>query len=317
MKRYWLCGFLGLLLWLFFCQILADAVRVPSCAVILKSGTSYNEEIISGIEQFMEQSEVKWRIVTFESTKEDSQAGIINNLILEGFDYIVISPDHEYRTSAALKAAINKRIVVVAIDSDTEADSRSLYISSVSSEEMGAQLVRSAYAAGGGWGQWAVLAGKGPITGQEEWIDSMKRTMENPRYQEMRLVDIVCGEEDYDSSVKKTRELIWNHPDLKVISCSTETGIRAAKEVIAGYKMEADIQVTGPRSLDREAKGAFWGSGYFELGAAAACVCNQLYLNEVELEEGQAFNDGEGNRWEISRERNGGLTIAASRLFEK
>lgn len=317
MKRYWLYGILGLLLCLFFCQILAEAIRVPSCALVLKSGTSYNEEIAAGFKQFMEQSGAKWRIATSESAGPDSQAGIINNLIREGTDFIVISADQEYATASALKAAVNKKIVVITIDSDTEAGSRSLYISPVSSQEMGAQLVRSAYDAGGGQGQWAVLAGKGPITGQEEWIGSMKRTLENPRYQKMRLVDIVCGEDDYSSSVKKVRELIWSHPDLRVISSATAAGSRAARDVIAGYKMEDEIKVAGVGILDREAAGSSCGWDPYELGEAAACVCNQLYSGEAELEAGQIFKAEEGKRWEISSGGDGGLTIAAGRLYHR
>ena len=87
--------------------------------------------------------------------------------------------------------------------------------------------------------------GPGRSANQSQWIRAMMEELEQPEYQNMRLVDIVYGEDDYKASEARTRELIEKYPALKAICAPTTVGIKAAADVVKEQGLEGQIRVTG------------------------------------------------------------------------
>lgn len=73
----------------------------------------------------------------------------------------------------------------------------------------------------------------------------MKKELENPRCQDMRLVDIAYGEGIYESASKEVERLLHTYPGIKVICIISTEGIRAAADVVKAMGKERDVKVTG------------------------------------------------------------------------
>ena len=70
----------------------------------------------------------------------------------------------------------------------------------------------------GGTGDFAVLSSTQTAVNQNAWIDSMKKRLESDdKFKDMKLVDVVYGEEKADVSANRALELVNTYPDLKGI----------------------------------------------------------------------------------------------------
>lgn len=323
MKRFGLSALVALSFFLTACGVIAGKDNGPSYAIILgKEDSHYYTQMEEGFKNTLEEAGKTCRVIRSESLTGEGQAAVIKNLVREGIDAVVISGTREQSVLNALKAAVENGVTVIAVDSDMPKESRSLYLLPASEEEIGASLVRSVYQVSGKEGQWALLTKETTGVSQEEWLFSLKSTLENPRYGSLRLVDMAYGEDQYDSYVSLAKELIWTHPDLKVICAATVTASKAAADVVSGYGME-DIKVTGlgdPKDMERymTSQPALSPLLYImdprRLGEGAANVCMKLQSGEVKLERGALIEDGKGKRWEITEGKNGNLLLITGSL---
>ena len=149
----------------------------------------------------------------------------------------------------------------------------------------------------------------------------MMEELEQPEYQNMRLVDIVYGEDDYKASEARTRELIEKYPALKVICAPTTVGIKAAADVVKEQGLEGKIRVTGlgipPMSEeDAVSDGAcvcpelnLWNPA--ALGELSAQVSMALVNQELTVREGAVFKTEDGREYPIHEGAGGGLEVTA------
>ena len=218
MKRFWLIIGLLTLLSLAACSAAGLVAENPEYAIIMKSkDNQYNEEVAESFRQVTEEAGYRCEVLYPESARAQDQVILVRRMMRERVKAIAIAVSDEHALAPVLKEAMAKGIVVTTLDSDTEKDSRSIYVSPADPKETGASLVHAVRDCMAGEGQWAILSAQARSANQSQWIRAMMEELEQPEYQNMRLVDIVYGEDDYKASEARTRELIEKYPALKAI----------------------------------------------------------------------------------------------------
>ena len=148
-------------------------------------GNGWREEMICAMRaQAMVEGDVSNLIVAHRNTDSAGQLEDINNLIEAGVDAIVLNPSNPDALNSALNAAMEKGIVVVAVDAGVTADGA--YILSNNQEE---------YAYLGAKWLFEQLGGKGDVV-------------------YMRGIAGVSADTDRDNGFKRA---LAEHPDINVV----------------------------------------------------------------------------------------------------
>lgn len=321
-KRFLAAAGLLILLSLAACSTAGLMEMKPEYAIIMKSkDNQYNEQVAEAFRQVIEEAGYRCEVLYPESAKAQEQVVLVRRMMRDGVKAIAIAVSDEHALAPILKEAMAKGIVVTTLDSDTEADSRTIFVSPADPSETGSGLVQAVKGCMDGCGQWAILSAQVRSANQSRWIHAMRTELEKPEYQNMRLVDIVYGEDDYETSAEKARQLIEAYPELKVICAPTTVGRRAAVDVIRDYGRERDIKVTGLGLPSEMADDV--GSGEDDvcpvlhlwnpesLGRLSAQISIALSNQEFTVREGAVFETGDGGKYPVFEGAGGGLEVTA------
>lgn len=321
-KRFWLIVGIMTLFSFAACSAACLVPESPEYAIIMKSkDNQYNEEVAEAFRQETEKAGYRCEVLYPESARAQYQVILVRRMMRERVKAIAIAVSDEHALAPVLKEAMAKGIVVTTLDSDTEEDSRSIFVSPADPKETGAGLVRAVRDCIGGEGQWAILSAQARSANQGQWIHAMMEELEKPEYQNMRLVDIVYGEDDYKTSEAKTRELIEKYPALKAICAPTTVGIKAAADVVKEQGLEGQIHVTGlgiPTMSEEETifddtcvcpALNLWNPA--ALGKLSAQVSMALANQELTVREGAVFRTEDGVEYLIHEGAGGGLEVTA------
>jgi rhamnose transport system substrate-binding protein len=97
----------------------------------------------------------------------------------------------------------------------------------------------------GGSGEFAVLSATPDAANQNAWIEAMKKTLADPKYKDLKLVDVVYGDDQSEKSYNAALALVDKHPNIKVIMAPTTVGIVAASKAMQDEKMCDKVKVSG------------------------------------------------------------------------
>lgn len=322
MKRFWLIIGLLTLLSLAACSAAGLVAENPEYAIIMKSkDNQYNEEVAEAFRQAAEEAGYRCEVLYPETARAQDQVILVRRMMRERVKAIAIAVSDEHALAPVLKEAMAKGIVITTLDSDTEKDSRSIFVSPADPKETGAGLVQAVRDCMDGEGQWAILSAQARSANQSQWIHAMMEELEKPEYQKMRLVDIVYGEDDYKTSAARTRELIEKYPALRAICAPTTVGIQAAADVVREQGLEGQIRVTGLGIPAKSEDGTvsddtgvcpalnFWNPA--ALGRLSAQVSMALVNQELTVREGEVFRTEDGGEYLIHKGAGGGLEVTA------
>ena len=129
----------------------------------------------------------------------------------------------------------------------------------------------------------------------------MKKTLaSDAKYKDMKLVDIVYGNDEPQKSTTEAEALLAKYPDLKGIICPTTVGIAAAAQAVETAKKADTVKVTGlgtPNQMRRFIKNgtvtafALW-SPYDEGYLAGQQPQAQLAKKTLKTDVGTKFTAG-------------------------
>lgn len=322
MKRFWLIAGILTIFCIAACSAAGMVAENPEYAVIMKSkDNQYNEEVAEAFRQAAEEAGYRCEVLYPETARAQDQVILVRRMMRERVKAIAIAVSDEHALAPVLKEAMAKGIVITTLDSDTEKDSRSIFVSPADPKETGAGLVQAVRDCMDGEGQWAILSAQARSANQSQWIHAMMEELEKPEYQQMRLVDIVYGEDDYKTSAARTRELIEKYPALRAICAPTTVGIQAAADVVREQGLEGQIRVTGLGIPAKSEDGTvsddtgvcpalnFWNPA--ALGRLSAQVSMALVNQELTVREGEVFRTEDGGEYLIHKGAGGGLEVTA------
>ncbi len=228
----------------------------------------------------------------------DAQVQYINTLTQQGVGGIDVSANDKAAICSALQDAMAAGIKVVTYDSDTNPECRNLFINQATAEGIAKVEVDMIASQIGDAGEVAILSASANATNQNEWIDLMKTDL-TTNHPNIKLVDVVYGNDDDQTSFDKTAGLLSAHPNLKGIISPTTVGITAAARYLSTSTAKGKVALTGlgtPNQMRQYVKDgtvaefALWNPA--DLGYLAAYATAALIKGEITGKTGDTFTAG-------------------------
>jgi rhamnose transport system substrate-binding protein len=233
-----------------------------------------------------------------DTATPDAQVPFINTAAQQGTKALVLSANDPKALCDAIAQAQSAGTKVVTFDSDTGPGCRDLYINQATSEGIAKVQVDTITQEIGDSGEIAILSAAANATNQNAWIDLMKQDLE-ANHPNVKLVDVVYGNDDDQTSFDKTAALLQAHPDLKGIVSPTTVGIAAAARYLSTSDAKGKVMLTGlgtPNQMREYVKDgtvtafALWNPE--DLGYLAAYAAKALVDGTITGAEGDSFDAG-------------------------
>ena len=274
-------------------------------AIVCKDASNpYMLKMIEGFQKSCDAIGVKMITKSPESATVDGQIQIVNQLISQGVKGIAIAANDAAALENVISEAKKAGIVVVTLDSDTKGSE--MFVNQAGVEQVAQVLVDSCYDMADGEGEFAILSASSTATNQNAWIDAMKEILKDAKYANLKLVEIVYGDDEPQKSTDEMQNLMTKYPNPKVVCCPTTVGILAAAKVVANDP-SCKIKIAG-LGLPSERKD-YVGEGKpcpymylwnpIEVGECAVYMIKAIIDGKVG-EVGTSFTADNGKTYEIS-----------------
>ena len=249
----------------------------------------------------------------------DAQVSYINTLTQQGVGGIVVSANDPKAICDALNEARDAGIKVVTFDSDTNPECRDIFINQAASEGIAKVQVQLIAEQIGDEGEIAVLSATANATNQNAWIELMKDDLA-ANHPNIKLVEVVYGDDDDQTSFDKTAALLQTYPNLKGIVSPTTVGIAAAARYLQTSEFKGKVALTGlgtPNQMrDYVEDGtvtafALWNPA--DLGYLAAYAAKALIEGDVTGAEGDTFEAGKLGSYTVAAD--GGVLLGDPYTF--
>ncbi|QEE34895.1 substrate-binding domain-containing protein [Octadecabacter sp. SW4] len=182
-------------------------------------------------------------------TPENSVAGqieIMTTSATQGQGAVMLSNNAGDQIAPAAVAAQENGTRVVTWDSPIPSgEGEDIFVAQVDFGDMGVVMADMAYSILGGEGQMAVLSATPDAANQNAWIASMQAALEDDKYANIELVDIVYGDDQAEVSYNRALSLVDQYPDLGVIMSPTTVGIQAAAKAMQDEGLCDQVKVSG------------------------------------------------------------------------
>lgn len=182
-------------------------------------------------------------------TPENSVAGqieIMTTSATQGQGAVMLSNNAGDQIAPAAVAAQENGTRIVTWDSPIPSgEGEDIFVAQVDFGEMGVVMADMAYSILDGEGQMAVLSATPDAANQNAWIASMQVALEDEKYANIELVDIVYGDDQAEVSYNRALSLVDQYPDLGVIMSPTTVGIQAAAKAMQDEGLCDQVKVSG------------------------------------------------------------------------
>lgn len=183
-------------------------------------------------------------------TPENSVAGqieVMTNAASQGQKVVMLSNNAGDQIAATAEAAQAAGTKVVTWDSPIpNGAGESFFVAQVDFGSIGVVMADMAFDLAGGAGEVAILSASPDASNQNAWIEAMKGTMaSDAKYKDLKLVDVVYGNDQSEESYNKALGLVDKYPDLKVIMAPTTVGIVAAAKAMQDEGLCEKVKVSG------------------------------------------------------------------------
>lgn len=182
-------------------------------------------------------------------TPENSVAGQIEMLTTattQKQNVVMLSNNAGDQIAAAAEAAQAAGTKVVTWDSPIPSGKgETVFVAQVDFGSIGVVLADMALSLSGGSGEFAVLSATPDAANQNAWIEAMKKTLADPKYKDIKLVDVVYGDDQSEKSYNAALALVDKYPNLKVIMAPTTVGIASASKALQDEKLCDKVKVSG------------------------------------------------------------------------
>ena len=195
----------------------------PKLVYIPKNtGNPYFDPLIAGFKRAAEENGCEFASVAPDTADATSQIPFIQDQIQRGVSVIALSPNSPDALGPILQRALDKGISVVTVDSDLTGNEqyRNVSVLTVEPQTVGESQVELLGSLTGYEGEFAILSATTDAPNQNVWIEIMKKTLsENPKYKNMRLVEIVYGNDDPQKSA------LWSPEDQGYVAGQIAAGL--------------------------------------------------------------------------------------------
>ncbi|MFC4785580.1 rhamnose ABC transporter substrate-binding protein [Nocardioides sp. MAHUQ-72] len=284
-------------------------------------GNPYFDTSDSGGEKAVKEFGGSYDEVGPDTATPDAQVPFINTAAQQGVNALVVSANDPKAICDALDEARDAGTKVVTFDSDTDPECRDLFINQATAEGIAKTQVDQITEQIGDSGEIAILSAAANATNQNAWIELMKKDLAAD-HPDVKLVDVVYGDDDDQTSFDKTAALLQSHPNLKGIVSPTTVGIAAAARYLSDSDYKGKVALTGlgtPNQMREYVKDgtvtsfALWNPE--DLGYLAAYAADALASGDIEGKAGDTFDAGDLGSFTV--EEGGTVLLGDPFVFDK
>ncbi len=183
-------------------------------------------------------------------TPENSVAGqieIMTTAATQGVGAIMLSNNAGDQITPSAQAAQAAGAKVVTWDSPIPSGAgEDLFVAQVDFGSIGVVMADMAHNILGGKGEMAVLSATPDAANQNAWIEAMKVTLAtDAKYADIKLVDVVYGDDQAEVSYNRALALVDKYPDLGLIMAPTTVGIQAAAKAMQDEGLCDKVKTSG------------------------------------------------------------------------
>ncbi|MGL4488192.1 MAG: rhamnose ABC transporter substrate-binding protein [Rhizobiaceae bacterium] len=251
----------------------------------------------------------------------EGQIEIINSLINQKVGCIAISANDPDAVAPALKKAMERGIKVISWDSGVAADGRMLHLNPSDTDLIGETIIKLAADHMPDGGEVAILSAASTAANQNSWIEAAKKILPE-KFPNIKLVDVVYGDDDSAKSTDVAKGLLKSHPNLKAIIAPTTVGVVAAAQVVTDEGLIGKVNVTGlalpsefKKFIDNGASQAVALWNPIDLGYSATQLCHGLAVGGAEAKPGAELSIGKVGK--IKLDDSNSAAMAAPFQFDK
>ena len=250
----------------------------------------------------------------------EGQIEIVTSATSRGVDAVMISNNAGDQIAPVAEAAREAGIVITTWDSPIpSAVGEQVFIAQVDFDETGVVMADMALEIlGPEGGQMAVLSASPDAANQNAWIAAMQTALEDPKYANVELVDIVYGNDISEDSYNQALALVAKYPDLGVIMAPTTIGIASAAKAITDEGLCDQVKISGlglPAEMVEftlsgcAPKFALWS--FVDLGYLTYYTTYRFLTGEIQGVEGETFDAGRMGTYTIEKDptRDEGLRV--------
>jgi rhamnose transport system substrate-binding protein len=288
-----------------------------------QTGIAVFEQANNGAKEAAQELEVEEAEFLGPSSPDNCVSGQIDtvtNAGTQGVNGIMISNCAGDQIEPAAQQASDAGATVVSWDSPIPSgEGESVFIAQVDFDETGTVMADLALdILGEEGGEYAILSAAPDAANQNAWIKAHEEAIKDPKYQNLKLVDTVYGNDDSEKSYDEALGLVDKHPNLKMIMAPTTVGIAAAAKAMTDEGLCDKVKVSGLGLPDEMSeytlsgcapKFALWS--FTDLGYLAFFAAYGIATGQVEAEEGAKFEAGRLGEMTIEKDptRDNGLRI--------
>jgi len=248
------------------------------------------------------------------------QIPIITNATTQGVNAIMISNNAGDQIAPAAQAARAAGITVVTWDSPIpSAEGEQVFVAQVDFKETGtvmADMARDILGPDGG--KFAVLSASPDAANQNAWIAALQEVLQDSKYANLELLDIVYGMDQSEESYQQALALVDKYPDMRLIMAPTTVGIAAASKAMQDEGLCDTVKVSGlglPSEMASFVKNgcspefALWS--FKDLGYLTYYLSYLIASGDLQGVEGEQFEAGRMGQYTITKDptRDVGLRV--------
>lgn len=266
-----------------------------------------------GAEEANKELQNKGKLLFIGPTPENSVAGQIEMLTTsttQKQNVVMLSNNAGDQISPTAVAAQAAGTKVVTWDSPIpSAKGETVFVAQVDFNQIGTVMADMALATMGGKGDFAVLSATPDAANQNAWIAAMKKALADPKYKDIKLVDVVYGDDQSEVSYKRALALVDKYKDLKLIMSPTTVGIVAASKAMQDEKLCDKVKVSGlglpSEMVSYTMNGcapqfALWS--FVDLGYLTYYTSYLLATGGIKGNEGEEFAAGRLGKFKIEKD---------------
>jgi rhamnose transport system substrate-binding protein len=211
------------------------------------TGNPYFDSIIRGFEQACLEIGCNFTTTAPATAEATSQIPFVEEQIQRGVDVLAISPNSPDALNDVFDQAREQGIVVLIVNSDIPGseEHRDAAVLPMDFDITGASQVELMGSLINYEGKIAILSATADAPDQNYWIEGMQAALEEDKYANMDLVDIVYGDDDPQKSLTECEALLANYPDLRGIISPTTVGVAASAQCVES----AGVYPGGPNAV--------------------------------------------------------------------
>ena len=251
-----------------------------------------------------------------------AQIQVLNSLIAQKVSGLAVSADDSDALIPTGQSAIKAGIPVVSWDSAIGTGGRTVHVNQAVAEDIGRSEVQLLAKLLNSTGNIAILSATSTAPNQNEWIKWMKDELTKPAYANMKLVDVVYGDDDDTKSYNEANGLMKKYPDLKGIIAPTTVGIAASARAVQDAGKVGQVIVTGlgtPNQMRAYVKSGaspafeLWNPA--DLGYLAIYTLDAIATGKIKGNPGDKFTAGKLGQYTILAD--GSVLLGPPTVFDK